>query len=99
MALEEEDDVDREVRDNGVADIAADVAPLHLRWFDQLGRHCELPSPVHDYEAAEFRGVGHSPEMHLLIGGRIGLDPEILQDRPQHDVHFGGDELSADAPP
>jgi hypothetical protein len=66
---------------------------------NELGRHRGLPSPVHDYEAAEFRNVGDSPEMHLLIGGRIGLDPEILQDRPQHDVHFGGDEVSADAPP
>src|SRR5215204_472669 len=69
MALEEEDNVDGEVRDNGVADIAADVEPLRRRWFDQLGRHRGLPSPVHDYQTAEFRGVGDSPEMHLLIGG------------------------------
>src|SRR5262249_19548768 len=34
MALEEEDNVDREVRDNGVADIAADVEPFRLGWFD-----------------------------------------------------------------
>ena len=82
MPLEEEHNVDRQVRDNGVAGIAADVEPLHLRWFHQLGRHRGLPSPVHDYEAAEFRRVGDPPEIHLLIGGRIGLDPEILQHRP-----------------
>ena len=99
MPLEEEDDVDRQVRDNGVADIAADFEPLCVQWSDQLGRHNGLRSAVHYDAAAVFRGVGDSPEMRLLIGGGIGLDPEILQHRPQHDVHFGDGEISADAPP
>lgn len=98
MPLEEKDDVDRQVRNHGIADVATDFEPFCVQWSDQLGRHCELPSPVHDDEAAEFRGVGDSAEMHLLIGGRVGLDPEILQHRPQHDVHLGGDELGAEAP-
>jgi hypothetical protein len=40
-----------------------------------------------------------SLEMRLLIGSGIGLDPEILQHRPQHDIHFGDREISAGAPP
>ena len=37
--LEEEHDVDRQVRDYGVARIAPDLEPLRMRWSDQLGRH------------------------------------------------------------
>ena len=43
--------------------------------------------------------MGDSPEIRLLISGGIGLDPKILQHRPQHDIHFGDREISADAPP
>ncbi len=43
--------------------------------------------------------MGDSPEVRLLIGGGIGLDPEVLQHRPQHDIHFGDREISANAPP
>ena len=43
--------------------------------------------------------MGDSPEIRLLIGGGIGLDPEILQHPPQHDIHFGDCEISADTPP
>src|SRR4029077_9857291 len=80
-------------------DIAADIQPLSVQWSDQLGRHDGLRSAVHYYAAAEFRDVGNSPRIRLLIGGGIGLDPEILQHRPQHDIHFGDREVSADAPP
>jgi hypothetical protein len=99
MPLKEEDNVYRQVGDNGVADIAADFEPLCVQRSDQLGRHNGLRSAVYYYAAAEFRGVGNSPEMRLLIGGGIGLDPEILQHRSQHDIHFGDCEISAEAPP
>ena len=42
--------------------------------------------------------MGDSPEMRLLIGGGIGLDPEVLQYRSQHDIHLGDREVGADAP-
>ena len=99
MPLEEEDDVYRQVGNSGVADIATDFEPLFARWFDQLGRHNGLLSAVHYYAPALSRDVGDSPEMGLLIGGVIGLDPEILQHRSQHDVHLGDGEISADASP
>ena len=99
MALKEEDSVDRQVRDHGIADVATDFEPFRVQWFDQLSRHNGLPSPVHYYAAAEFRDMGDSPEIRLLIGGGIGLDPEILQDPPQHDIHLGDREIRADAPP
>src|SRR4051794_36646531 len=35
MPLEEEDNMDRQVGDNGIADIAADFEPLCAPWFDQ----------------------------------------------------------------
>src|SRR5215213_9034255 len=98
MPLKEEDEVDCQVRDNGVADIATDFEPLCVQWSDQLGRHNGLLSTVHYYAAAEFRGMGDSPEIRLLIGGGIGLYPEILQHRPQHDIHFGDREFGAYAP-
>ena len=62
MALKEEDSVDRQVRDHGIANIATDFEPLRVRWSDQLSRHDGLPSAVHYYAAAEFRGVGNSLE-------------------------------------
>jgi hypothetical protein len=99
LPLKEEDDVDRQVRDNGVANIAADFEPFCVQWSDQLSRHNGLRSAVHYYAAAEFRDVGDSPEIRLLIGGGIGLDPKILQHRSQHDIHFGNREISAEAPP
>ena len=82
MPLEEEDKVGRQVRDDGVACIATDFEPLRVRWSDQLGRHSGLRSPTHYYAAAEFRAMGDSPEVRLLIGGGIGMDLEILQHRP-----------------
>ena len=98
LPLKEEDDVDRQVRDNGVADIAADFEPLCGHWSDQLSRHNGLRSAVHCYAAAEFRGVGDSPEIRLLIGGGIGLDQVPAVQRVlraagveiEWDEHFAG---------
>src|ERR1700692_2016582 len=56
LPLEVEDNGDRQVRDNAVADIAADFEPFCVLWSDQLSRHNELPSAIHHYSAAWFRG-------------------------------------------
>src|ERR1700733_14395109 len=56
-----------------------------------------LLSAAGEYAAAEFRGIGNSPEMRLLVGGGIGVDPETLPHRPKHDVHFGDREIRPDA--
>ena len=66
-----------------------------ISWVDMMGYVRRV-----DYDAAaEFRRIGDSPEMRLLVGGGIGVDLEILQHRPQHDIDFVDCEVSADAPP
>jgi hypothetical protein len=99
MPLKEEDNVHRQVRDHGITYIATDFEPFCVQWSDHLSRHDELLSAVEYHAAAEFRDMGDSPEIRLLIGGGVGLDPKISQHRPQHDIHFGDREISADAPP
>jgi hypothetical protein len=89
LPFKEEDDVHRQVGDCGVADIAADFEPCRVQWFDHPGRHDELRSAAQYYAAAEFRGIGDAPKIRLLIGGGIGLDPEILQHGPSNCVFIG----------
>src|ERR1700744_2898245 len=64
-----------------------------ISWVDIVW----LLSAADDYAAAESWGIGDSPEMRLLVGGGIGVDPETLQYRPQHDVHFGDRKIRPDA--
>src|ERR1700722_2970619 len=64
-----------------------------ISWVDIVG----LLSAADYYAAAKFRGIGDSPELRLLVGGGIGMDPETLQHRPQHDIHFGDREIRPDA--
>src|ERR1700733_6485457 len=42
--------------------------------------------------------MGDPTEIRLLIGGGIGLNPEIAQYRSQHDIHLGDCEISAQTP-
>src|SRR6202012_5854993 len=96
-SLKEEDQVHRHVRERDVTDVATDFEALWAQRADQLGRHSGLPSAADYYAAAKFRRIRDSPEMRLLVGGGIGVDPKILQNRPQHDVHFGDREIRPDA--
>lgn len=78
MPLEEEYNVDRQVCDHDITDIATDFEPRRVRWSDQFSRHDALLSVVEYHAAAELRDMGNSPKMRLLIGRRIGMKPETL---------------------